>query len=90
MMLPSEASGTSTSNLFPRGNVDLNLPPREEVEIPVEELNMDVYGEQRFPLTLGNPRNLDFNLLPPDGWIICKPSSFLVRFLGFFDMVIAF
>lgn len=47
MMLPAGASGSSSSN--PRWNLDLNLHPREEVEVPAEEapqLDMDVYGEK--------------------------------------------
>lgn len=46
-MLPAGASGSSSSN--PRWNLDLNLHPREEVEVPAEEapqLDMDVYGEK--------------------------------------------
>lgn len=42
-------SGASSSNSFPRWDIDLDLPPREEVEVPVEEApepDMDVYGER--------------------------------------------
>lgn len=31
------SSGASSSNPVPRWDIDLNLPPREEVEVPVEE-----------------------------------------------------
>lgn len=40
-------SGASSSNPNPRWNIDLNLSPREEVLVPVEEApepDMDVYG----------------------------------------------
>lgn len=30
-------SGASSSTPFPRWDIDINLPPREEVEVPVEE-----------------------------------------------------
>lgn len=42
-------SGASSSNPSPRWDIDLNLPPREEVEVPVEkapEPEMDVCRER--------------------------------------------
>lgn len=37
LMLPAGDAGASSSNPFPRWNVDLNRPPREEVEVPVDK-----------------------------------------------------
>lgn len=42
-------SGASSSNSFPGWDMDLDLPPREEVEVTVDwggEPDMDVYGER--------------------------------------------
>nr|POE92796.1 hypothetical protein CFP56_06765 [Quercus suber] len=47
MMLPTRASGFSSSK--PWWNLDLNLHPQEEVEVPAKEapqLDMDVYEEK--------------------------------------------
>lgn len=60
MMAPSGDYGASSSNPCPRGNLDLNRPPQEEVEVvPIEEQKGDVYREQQ-----GSP-NLDLTLAPP-------------------------
>lgn len=36
-MLPAGDAGASSSHPFPRCNVDLNRPPREEVGVPVDK-----------------------------------------------------
>lgn len=42
-------SGSSSSKPFPRWNVDLNQPPREEVEVPVEEAPTRFCGKGSIP-----------------------------------------
>ncbi|KAM7249821.1 hypothetical protein ACFE04_019600 [Oxalis oulophora] len=45
LMLPAGTSGPSSSTSCPRWNVDLNAPPRDEAEVPVQEPEEGYRGE---------------------------------------------
>lgn len=79
MMAPSGDYGASSSNPCPRGNLDLNRAPQEEIEVvPVEEQKGDVYREQQ-----GSPNfNFNLTLAPPsenDPEPVVTPSSEEIR-----------
>lgn len=49
-MFPAGTSGPSSSTSCPRWNVDLNAPPRDEAEVPVQEPEEGYRGEDPDPI----------------------------------------